>query len=505
VTVFALIAHRSTRALVLFATLHALALFTCAIASHAQVPVDPNEAAAVNQAFDAHSHDHSFSCQVQPWGPSLGLDFRYLAGFLVSVSAAQFHPNEQVTTYLRVTPEQASPVLLRTGFGVPAYASGMDQSLDPRDLRRAQLAMSGAFNIGEGRYSVEFLLLHDSRACYKKWQLQTSKYTGKSVALAIQPYHVEPLAVPSWDGSRNDDGLRLTILLDAAPLSPNASRLYAWDRAMLLDALASLLRHLPCRSVQLVVFNLPQQREISRQRDFDSQGFIQLSSALRHLELASVSVRALQPHSAPKFLLQLLNEPVAPPDAADAVIFLGPLTRVSDSIPTQKDSPAQIFYLAFCRIGAPPFPDTIEHLTKALHGSVFHVSSANDLASAIGKIQSHLATPHHSSADSSHLSPLNVRYRAGLQFTRGKGWLTDPPRRARLLRRAVPASVIREPPHPATSPHEHLVAPASRRHGHCPAQNKNIRHPEERLVRRRISTTSPDLQFLRIYDLSFRA
>lgn len=392
----ALIAAR-TRALVRFATLPALALFACAIPLLAQVPVAPNEAAAVNQAFDAHSRDHSFSCQVQSWGPSLGLDFRYLAGFLVSGGAAQFHLSEQVATYLRVTPEQASPVLLRTGFDVPSYVADMDQSLDPGNLRRAQLTMSGAFNVGEGRYSVEFLLIRDNRACYKKWQLQTGKYTGKSVALAIQPYHVEPLAVPSWDGTRNDDGVRLTILLDAAPMSPNASRLYAWDRAMLLDALASLLRHLPCRSVQLVAFNLPQQREIFRQRDFDSHGFVQLSSALRHLELASVSVQARQPHSAPKFLLQLLNDP--PPDSADAVIFLGPLTRVSDSIPAQHDSPAHIFYLAFYRIGAPPFPDTIEHLTKALHGSVFHVNSANDLASAIGKIQAHLASPRHSSSD----------------------------------------------------------------------------------------------------------
>jgi len=391
VTLFAWIAGQSTRAPVLFRVLAPLALFLCAIPLPAQLPVAPADTTALNQAFDSHSHDHSFPCQVLPWGPSLDLDFRYLAGFLVTTSAAQFHPGEQVATYLRVTPEQASPVFLRTSFDVPSYLGDTGRSLDPGKLRQAQLTMSGAFNLGQGRYSVEFLLIRNGLACYKKWQLQTGKYTGKAITLAIAPYHVEPLALPSWDGARDDHGLRLTILLDAAPMSPYSSRLYAWDRALLLDALASLLQHLPSRSVQLVVFNLPQQREILRQRDFDSQGFVQLSTALRHIELASVSVQALRPHSAPKFLMQLLDDPVTPSDAADADIFLGPLTRVSDDIPLRQDSSAHVFYLAFYRIGAPPFPDTIEHLTKALHGSVFHVNSANDLASAIAKIQTHLA------------------------------------------------------------------------------------------------------------------
>ena len=39
--------------------------------------------------------------------------------------------------------------------------------------------------------------------------------------------------------------MRLTILLDAAPVDPRSLKLRAWDRTFLLDSVASVLREIP--------------------------------------------------------------------------------------------------------------------------------------------------------------------------------------------------------------------------------------------------------------------
>lgn len=106
--------------------------------------------------------------------------------------------------------------------------------------------MSGVFNVGEGRYTVELLVLHNSRSCYKRWIVKTGSYHNRTVPLALEPGAVAPLARESWDGKLDPKGIQVTILLDAAPINPSSPVLHAWDRALLLQTLAFLLRQIPC-------------------------------------------------------------------------------------------------------------------------------------------------------------------------------------------------------------------------------------------------------------------
>jgi hypothetical protein len=369
-------------------TLALLGLLSLGVPLRAQVELTSSEIPIVNQIIDSRAKQNSLKCDVRPWTPFLDFNFRYQTGLVLSVSLGQFAPGEEPISYLRVIPQGAFPVIFRASLELPSVPPDMRGTIDLKYLRKTQFTISGAFNVGEGRYSVELLLLNrQGRSCYKRWNLKTGKYSDKAVALALSPGSVAPLAPDSWDGKLQANGLRLSVLLDAAPIHQYAAQLYAWDRSLLLQALASLLKQLPCQSVQIVAFNLEQQREVFRQEKFDAEGFAKLDTALKHLELASLPYQALRRGSASKFLLRLAQEQTSAKDPSDAVVFLGPLTPVDQNplMQLREPAPPRFFYFEFHGVGT-HFPDSIEHLTKDLHGSVFRISSANDLALAIQKM-----------------------------------------------------------------------------------------------------------------------
>ena len=382
------VAHSRLHRLAVWKTLALLGLLSLGIPSRAQDVLSPSEVPIVNQIIDSRAKENSLKCDVRTWPPFLDFNFRLQAGMALSVSLGEFALGEQPITYVRVIPRGGSPVIFRAALELPSVPPNMRGAVEPKDLRKIQFTTSGALNIGEGRYSVEFLLLNqDGRSCYKRWNLKTGTYGDKAVPLALSPGSVEPLVPDSWDGKLDANGVRLSVFLYAAPIHQYATQLYAWDRALLLQALASLLKQLPCQSVQLVAFNLEEQREVFRQEKFDAEGFARLATALKQLELATVPYQTLLRGSESKFLLRLAEEQTSAKDPSDAVVFLGPLMSV-DQEPLmqlrQPESP-RFFYFEFHGVGT-HFPDSIEHLTKELHGSVFRISSANDLAVAIQRM-----------------------------------------------------------------------------------------------------------------------
>jgi hypothetical protein len=105
--------------------------------------------------------------------PFLDFNFRYQTGLVLSVSLRQFTPGKEPISYLRVIPQGASPVIFRASLELPSVPPDMSGTIDLKDLRKIQFTMSGAFNVGEVRYSVELLLLNrQGRSCYKRWNLK---------------------------------------------------------------------------------------------------------------------------------------------------------------------------------------------------------------------------------------------------------------------------------------------------------------------------------------------
>jgi hypothetical protein len=259
-----------------------------------------------------------------------------------------------------------------------------------------EVAMSGAFGVGKGRYLVEVLVQDEQHRTYhKKWRVRVdTNRSERSVPLAIQPLTVESLERKIWqDIHSSPRGVRITLLLDAIPINPFQSRLRAWDRAFLLQFIYSLLEQMPHTSVHLVAFNLDDQQELLRKDEFGAAAFPELSRVLSATETTTVSVQALKNRNSPEFLAKLANQELAA-DRADAIIFLGPNahmnTKVTDAALTGRNSNSPpIFYFEYFRWPA-EFPDAIQSLVKAADGTTYKIHTPAQLDQSIQKMLTQL-------------------------------------------------------------------------------------------------------------------
>jgi hypothetical protein len=368
-----------------------------------QVAVNPAVRDRVNRAIDASKSNKSLACEVDPWGPTLGFNFIYTSGYILRVKLDQVTPGERLNAYIRVTPKGSSPLVLREFFNIPTLASGMPAP-DSKALKNAYLTTSGAFNVGPGEYAAELLLVDRAgHGCYKHWNMKTGKYPENIGPSPLASETAAQLAGVSWDGKLDPNGVRLTVLLDAGPMNPYSSRLYAWDRAPLLQGLASMLKQIPCRSVSVIAFNLDQLREVFHDETFDSNGFSELAVSLRNLELGTVSYQALQRGAAADFLKGIANDQISAGPNSDAIVFLGPLIRSNQDphLPPADFAGLHFFDFEFDPLGL-QFPNTIQHLTRDLHGPVFHINTSKDLGEGIQKMLAALKADPAGADNSSH-------------------------------------------------------------------------------------------------------
>jgi hypothetical protein len=376
-----------------------------AISSHAQVPILPEGTDAINTLLSAKSKD-SLKCSIHPLAPFLDFTFRYEAGFSIVAPLDQFDPSEEFIIYLRVTPDSGTPVILTQSFEISPIPQDRRAKIDIKQLKRLQLSMSGAFAIGEGRYKAEVLMVDkQQRTCRKEWKFQAQKQNPHAVPRALEPGTVQPLIADDWDGKLDGQGIRLTVLMHVIPMNPNSAKLYAWDRGFLLQSLTSLLKQLPCQSVRIVAFNLDQQREIFRQDSFDAEGFAELTKTLQKLELATVSYKGLQRGSGPKMLVHLAREQTAAKDSSDAVVFLGPSAHFEDKVPQEmvqgvETGGPRFFYFEYYPWVTGQFPDSIDYLTRSLHGTVYRIHSPDELARSIQKMLAEIKHLQHGQAAS---------------------------------------------------------------------------------------------------------
>jgi hypothetical protein len=365
------------------------------VSASAQMPMTSAEAGNATTALDAPSAK-SLNCFIETFSPVLDFALRFQAGYVIHCRLKVFEGQKvTVQTYLRITPSGKVPVLLSAAYGLPAIAPDMLPTTRIANLKQ-EVGMSGAFGVGEGDYSVELLATDDrGRVCRKSWKIHVAaNHSQRRAHLAIPPLTVEPFDRTSWEipPSQKSSALRLTILLDAAPIRPYESSLHARDRAFLLEALYSLLRQVPFKSVRLVAFNLEQQREIYRRDGFDGAAFLPLSHALHEMETATVSVQALKSRSSALFLSKLTDRELTEENPADAIIFLGPASRMdteigADWLTALKPSSPPFFYFKY--FGA-AFPDSLQRLMTAVNGKTFLFLSPPEFDQDIQKMLAQL-------------------------------------------------------------------------------------------------------------------
>jgi len=386
---------------------HVFALLFCAlvtllaIPAAAQFPANDSDIALVNKFLDEKpEHPDTLKCDIKAWQPFLDFAFRFEAGYIVRCPLREFvSTGNTVVSFVRITPESGTPIVLGDAYQLPSSVAAPISGRARIDQIREELDFSGGFAAGEGNYQVE-LLVSDRKAtrmCRKRWHVHIErKHSEKKVPIAVSDHEAVPLTFLPWNGSfdTSGSGLRLTVLLDAAPVNPYSQKMRAWDRSFLLSALSTVMSQINCQSVRLIAFNMDQQKEIFRKEIFDEPGFSELSSAIRNLELGMVSFQVLEHKQGHAILLShLANQEITHPEPSDAVILLGPHTRFLDKppqefLPTRAGKGPQFFYLEYMPtwlIGR-EFPDVVEYVTKSLDGTSFKIHSPAELARAVQKI-----------------------------------------------------------------------------------------------------------------------
>lgn len=378
------------------------------LAIRAQSPLSPDTARIVDAAMGGQMNSSGdIDCKTQTFPAFLDFALRFEAGFVTACDLNQFSGKPAaLALYIRVVSADGKHHVFGDRMNLPAISDARKAKLNWRKFHQ-DVEFSGAVALGEGRYKLDILLVDDQNRSHRKsWSLNVSaRGKEKQVQPAIAANSVSAISTPPWQGARRpvDDERQLTVLLDAAPLIHSSLKLRAWDRAFLLGSLSSLLRQAGAGKVRVIAFNLDQQREIFREDNFDDAAFRRLAIALQNLELGSVSYKTLQSGDGwANLLVKLVNSEISDRDPSDAVIFLGPNSRIldkisPDAIRARADIGQRLFYFEyFFRVGY-EFPDTIHHLTSACRGTVFKMHSAADLAASIAKLQRRLnsdeATP----------------------------------------------------------------------------------------------------------------
>ncbi len=255
--------------------------------------------------------------------------------------------------------------------------------------------------LGAGNYTAELVVVDSAdRTFFGRWTLQAApKGHERDIPMTLPPNTVLPTMLAPWDGKslKKNEDLSLTVLLHAVPMNPGAAKLYAWDRIFLLETLFSLLRQTPYKSVRLVAFNLDQQRELFRDEQFSVRSLNKLEQSLQDAEMATVSYRSLQKKGWSELLARLTQEELNSKHPSDAVIFLGPSSRFEDRIPkgtlgSLETDGRPFFYFEYYPwfLKGREFPDAIHYLTKDLHGTVFPIHTAPELAVSIHKMLTQL-------------------------------------------------------------------------------------------------------------------
>jgi hypothetical protein len=342
-------------------------------------------------------------CAVEALQPALNFASRFQAGYVVRAPMnAYCGGGHHWDVVFLVTPREGSgqPVLFTDSIDLPDDASS-----------DAIEEVHGLFLFGEGHYHVKWSMLDDlGRVFRKEWDLE-AKATGK-----------ERITMPSdtagdlaWRSAAEAPASaypqRVTLLVNVARTAG-----YPWTT--LLAVLEPLVEKLSTASVRLVVFDLPQQRDLFREDGFTLNGMNRLVHATNWLT-GRVDPGPFE-HQAGiwDLLANLVNGEIQSPEPADAVVFVGAPWWIREVMPSgfpkpdkgmtprffsvhysnagasrivhgagswQGDMPA-VAQAAPDQLAATNLFDTIKQTVLRMKGKIFVIQTPADLSKAIEEI-----------------------------------------------------------------------------------------------------------------------
>jgi hypothetical protein len=344
------------------------------------------------------------ACTVTPAKPTLGFDLRFHTGYDVSVPIKELAGNENLLTILfRVTAEghKDDPVYFVQRVKVPMM----------EDDARGDAVLTGALDLGEGNYHVDWLMRDRSeRVCSYYWDSEALlPPKDKQIELAIPPSSIQRAEFeqftedPPVERTQGIDPLNIKILVNFGPQNPNAPMLRSADTTALVTMLRRISREPQFGKFSLVAFNMQEQRVLYRQLSENRIDFPALGDAVQKVKLGIVDTKQLtQKHGETEFLADLIKKEMGTPDHPDAVIFAGPKIMLDEGLPDDSIKPFAadvdypVFYMNYVlNPQAVPWKDSISRAVKVFRGTEYTVSRPRDLWFAVTEMVNRIARAKH--------------------------------------------------------------------------------------------------------------
>jgi hypothetical protein len=352
------------------------------------VSPDPRSMQAVQNIFANPAPKNSLVCEIQPMPPRLGFSLIHWSGFSLAIPLKQIPldgPAADFALAIEVTPKGASPIYLgeRFTFQKPPANQPIPKG--------AALAYTGGFYLGPGEYKVRFFAGDNRNAeCRRSWNF---KVPNSKSASRLEPNQVVPVGDERWRGlSPQATPNRLTIILEASPLSPRRSmvRLSSYDRSILLTSLTTLLDQTKATAAAVIAVDPRNRKIIYQTPDFNPRELGRLARAIASVNLGVVSLETLKGPSATTFMESVLTTAQDPAASSEAVVFLGPVWgwqgRLTPKIRELAQALPRPHYLGLTRF--PGMPDNLVAQTvKSANGFVKQLLTPSDFAKALEKIK----------------------------------------------------------------------------------------------------------------------
>jgi hypothetical protein len=334
-------------------------------------------------------------CSVTPVKPVLGFDLKFHSGYEVSVPLRELAgDSNQLTMVFRVVPDghEDDVIYLSQRMSVPSIG----------DDSRGDAYLRGAFDVGEGKYHIDWLMRDRSeRFCSSGWDIEAAlPNKDKDMTLDIASNRIEPVDTepfkqePPVEREQVDPPLNVKVMVNFAPQNSLSATLQPLDTNALVSILRNIARDPRIGKFSIVAFNMQEQRVLYRQDSASQINFPALGDALTSLNLGTVDLKKLeQKHGDTDFLASLMQREMKPEtDQPDAVIIAGPKVMLDDALPQDKlkdigEPKFPVFYMNYnLNPQANPWRDAIGSAVKYLRGAEFTISRPRDLFFAWSEI-----------------------------------------------------------------------------------------------------------------------
>lgn len=359
-----------------------------------------NEDSAVLESQEPRK---DLACGVNPIKPQLGFDMKFHAGYEINIPLKELSgPEDMLTTVFRVTPasNQDEPIYFSHRISVPSIEADA----------HGDAYLQGYFNIGEGKYHVDFLIRDRSeRVCSSFWDVEAS-LPGKEKQLALvippntvgpadqEPFKEEPPVDRSPDTQHGDGPLNVKVLVNFAPQNSRSATLQPLDMNALVAILRSIAREPRIGKFSIVAFNMQEQRVLYRQEASEQIDFPALGEALTSLKLGTVDLKRLsQKHGDTEFLTGLITQEMKDSkERPDAVIFAGPKVMLDQAVPQENlkeigQVEYPVFYMNYnFNPQSNPWHDAICNAVRFFRGAEYTISRPPDLFHAWSEIMARI-------------------------------------------------------------------------------------------------------------------